>query len=144
MTSRRISTTHGPRVDDQLDRETSALQGGAGARAQDDREPEAPFAGEIGEDVGATGVEDDPVLGRRELSRHLRMSVFPARRAELVEEARQNDAPEWVLRLLGRLPADERFETVYEVWDAVGGELEPGVHELLAGREHEREVGGRP
>ena len=134
MTARRISTTHSPRLDDELDRETSALQEGGGARAQDDREPEAPFAGEIGDDVGATGVEEDPVLGRRELSRHLRLSVFPADRAQLIAEAQENDAPDWVLRMLERLREGERFGTVFEVWDAAGGELEPGVHELLAER----------
>jgi hypothetical protein len=130
VTPRRISTTHGPRVDEELERETSALQHGPGARAQESREPEAPFAEE-------QGSSEDPVLARRELSRHLRRTVFPADRSELVAEAEENEAPAWVIQLLGALPDGERFGTVYEVWDAVGGELEPGVHELLAERELE-------
>jgi anti-sigma B factor antagonist len=139
VTPRRISTTHSPRLDEELARETSALQEGAGARAQDEREPEAPYPGEAGDDVGASGVEEDPVLGRRELSRHLRPSVFPAARAELVAEAEANDAADWVLRLLARLPEGERFGTAFEVWEAAGGELEPGVAELLAERSLEDE-----
>jgi anti-sigma B factor antagonist len=139
VTPRRISTTHGPRLDEELARETSALREGAGARARDEREPEAPFAGEAGDDVGVTGVEEDPVLGRRELSRQVRMTVFPADRDALVAEAEANQAPDWVLRLLRRLPAGERFGTLYEVWDAAGGELEPGVAELLAERSDDAE-----
>lgn len=132
MSARRISTTHGPRLDAELDRETQAYQHGAGARAREDREPEAPYPGEAGQ-----GVEDDPALARRELSRYLRMTVFPARRDELQAEARSNDAPPWILRVLASLSEDQTFGTVYEVWDAAGGELEEGVHDLLAAREHE-------
>jgi hypothetical protein len=139
VTRRRISSTHGPRLDDELERETSALRESGGARAQDDREPEAPFPGELGEESDVPSPEDDPVLARRELSRHLRMTAFPAAGPELVAEARANDAPEWAIRLLEQLPDDVQYGTVYEVWDAVGGELEPGVHELLAERMEERE-----
>jgi hypothetical protein len=138
VTPRRESSTHGPRLDDELERETSALRESGGARAQEDREPEAPFPGELEEESDAPSPEDDPVLARRELSRHLRMTAFPASGTQLVEEARENDAPEWAIRLLQRLPDDVEWGTVYEVWDAVGGELEPGVHELLAERIEER------
>jgi hypothetical protein len=141
MTPRRTSTTHGPRLDDALDRETKPLQHGAsGARAQEDREPEAPFPEEGGPGLDAGDVQADPALARRELSRHVRMTVFPAGRNELVAEAEANQAPPWVLRLLRMLPEDARFDTVYEVWDAAGGELEPGVHDLISEREHEGEA----
>ena len=141
-TPRRISSTHGPRIDDELERETSALREGGGARAQDDREPEAPYPGELEEALDVETEGEDPVVARRELSRHLRLSVFPARRAELLAEARENQAPDWAIRLLERLPEDLELATVYEVWDAAGGEeVEPGVHELLAERIEEREEG---
>jgi Protein of unknown function (DUF2795) len=78
------------------------------------------------------------VLARRELSRHLRPSVFPAERDALLDEADENDAPEPVLELLHRLPGGERFETVYEVWSALGGELESVEEAVLEerGRRH--------
>jgi hypothetical protein len=140
VTPKRVSSTHGPRIDDELERETSALrESGGGARAQDDREPEAPYPGELQETTDVAGVEDDPVAARRELSRHLRLTAFPATGPQLVAEARENDAPDWIVRLLQRLPDGVEFGTVYEAWDAVGGELEPGVHELLAERMEERE-----
>jgi hypothetical protein len=140
VTPKRISSTHGPRIDDELERETSALrQSGGGARAQEDREPEAPYPGELEAETDVAAADDDPVAARRELSRHLRLTAFPATGPELVAEARENDAPDWVVRLLERLPDDFELATVYEVWDKVGGELEPGVHELLAERMEDRE-----
>ena len=129
MTPERISSTHGPRLDDQLEHETKGLvDSGSGARAREDLEPEAPHADE---GTAARSPEDDPVLARRELSRHVRMTVFPAGRDALVAEAEENQAPEWVRRMLASLPEGEEYGTVYEVWDAAGGELEPGVQELL-------------
>jgi hypothetical protein len=135
--ARRESTKHGPRLDDQLKDETRPLEQGAHveARVEEERTKEGPADAEsLPEIDGETALPRDPVLARRELSRHLRLGVFPAGRAELLVEAEQNDAPEAVLGLLRRLPANARFETVYEVWDALGGEMEPAAAETL----HER------
>lgn len=137
MTPRRESTTHGPRLDEALERETRALdQSDHGeARAQEGRLVEDAGDDEPRAELeGASGLPRDPALGRRELSRHLRLSAFPGTREELLAEARENAAPEPVLRLLERLAARRRYETVYEVWDAVGGELEPGAQAALERR----------
>ena len=64
----------------------------------------------------------------REISRHLRPSVFPADGAALLAEAEASDAPDHVLELLARLPEDGAYATVYEVWEALGGETEPAPH----------------
>jgi hypothetical protein len=64
-------------------------------------------------------VGPDAKSARRELSRHLRRSAFPADRRALLAEAEANDAPDPVLDALARLPEGAEFRTVYEVWDAV-------------------------
>jgi hypothetical protein len=137
VTPRRISTKHGPRLDDELKRETVPLEHGDVQESRSDewRSPEAADPGEQ-----PPGVVDrstpraDPALARRELSRHLRLGVFPAERDALVAEAQANEAPDQVLEWLREVPPGRRFETVYEVWDALGGELEPRAQETLAER----------
>ena len=73
------------------------------------------------DDVDGT---DDPlatVEARRELSRHLRSSAFPADRDELLAEAADQHAPEAVTSVLRRLPVGVRYGTVHEVWSALHG-----------------------
>ena len=136
MTPKRETHTHGPRLDDALKHETSALEhGGHEARAQEGREMESAADGEPHAEVdGATGLPRDPALARRELSRHLRLTAFPASRDELLGEAVANQAPQPVLELLRSLPAGRSFGTVYEVWDALGGGLEHSEHAALDAR----------
>src|SRR5947209_10539106 len=123
-------TKHNPRVDDELKKETQSLERGTpiearreewreqeGAGEDDEREPAGIIAPPGHLDLG------DPAA-RTELSRHLRLSIFPAGRERLLEEARAEDAPGSILALLERLPADREFGTVYEVWEAAGGTVE--------------------
>lgn len=143
MTPRRVSTTHGPRLDDELKHETSSLEHGDAhqARADEWRSPESSEPGELPADVAdAAGPDGDPVLARRELSRHLRVGAFPADRSALLAEAEENAAPASVLDQLHRLPQDREFATVYEVWDALGGELEPRAQAVLDDRRHEEQA----
>jgi hypothetical protein len=109
----RDSTKHGPRLDDALAGETAPLERGAPqeSRAREDLEKEDAF------DVGL----DSPVEARRELSRHLRPSTFPADRDGLLAEAESQDAPDAVLSALRRLPAGTTFRTVHETWAALQG-----------------------
>src|SRR5205814_771639 len=74
--------------------------------ADGEREPSARTA-----PPGSFDPEDEDA--RTELSRHLRPSVFPAGRDQLLGEARENCAPEAVLALLARLPDGREFGTVY-------------------------------
>jgi hypothetical protein len=122
----RETTKHGPRLDEQLKHEIRSLEQGPPieSRTEEWREHEPP--GEQDYDVdehtappGTLG--SDPVEARRELSRHLRLSVFPADRASLVAEAEQHLAPEPVLAALRSLPAETRFATVHEAWAALEG-----------------------
>jgi Protein of unknown function (DUF2795) len=126
----RESTKHGPRMDDALKSETRSLEQGAPieARVEEGREKEGPADADRDVDVttappGSLG--SDPVEARRELSRHLRMSVFPASRDELVAEAESQNAPSAVTAAVARLRPDETFATVHEVWAALEGEADP-------------------
>lgn len=108
----RESTGRGPRLDEELRRETESLERGAPveARVEEQREKEP-------RDGPALGARD--VEARRELSRHLRPSAFPADRDALVREAHENDAPDPVVEALRSLPASTAFATVGEAWAAL-------------------------
>jgi Protein of unknown function (DUF2795) len=126
----RESTKHGPKLDDALKHETRPLEQGAPieSRSQESREAEGPADADRDVDSrtappGALG--SDPVEARRELSRHLRMSAFPADRESLLAEAEAQQAPAAVLAALQTLPEGQSYETVGEVWAALIGEDDP-------------------
>ena len=140
--SERDSTKHSPRLDDELKKEVSSLTRGSPAEsrkeewreqegaADDEREPSART-------VDPNGLGPDNETARAELSRHLRLSAFPGDRDALLGEAESNDAPEPVLNALRKLPPETTFETVYDVWEALGGEIEH-----VAGRPDRHSKGG--
>jgi hypothetical protein len=137
---RRTSTKHGPRLDDAMQAETRPLEQGAPAepRVEEWREHEPLDDGtdepESSEDR-TTALGDDPAQARRELSRHLRLGVFPADRDTLVAEAVSQHAPPAVLAVLRTLPQGESYATVHEVWAALTGYPDPAEaarHEPLA------------
>src|SRR3954451_2984929 len=116
----RDSNRHSPRLDDELKRETESLVRGAPveSRAEEWRGKEGSADGgrEPSARTRAGGIGADEVAQRTNLSRHLRLSVFPAERQALLEEAESNSAPSEVLADLRRLPAGVIFGTVHEVW----------------------------
>jgi hypothetical protein len=106
---------------------------GAGARAQEWREPE-PAADDQPE---ATLAPREPWTGagtpdidphdhelRSRIGRYLDRSVFPGDAGALIANARSNKATDEVLALLDRLPSGFEFETVAHVWAVLGGENE--------------------
>ena len=124
----RGSSKHGPRVDEQMAAETRGpVQGG---RTEEWREPEpsgedqpeaslvpSPDAGEAG--GSPTGMTAEERERRSRLGRFLRRSVFPADRPTLIDEARENNAPEDMVATLGRLPDGVTYQTVAEVWAGI-------------------------
>jgi hypothetical protein len=132
VSPRRLSTKHAPHLDEELKKEAEPLLQGAPGEARPDEDPSREGAGE---DEQPSALEGS--FGRRELSRHLRLSAFPADKAGLLREAEENDAAESLLDLLRALPEGTRYGTVYEVWEALGGETEP----TPTGRSLEREDG---
>ena len=103
--------------------------GAAGSRVDESRQPEP-----AGEDqpepktvtAGALrsgnpqGMSSDDVEGRSRLGRFITMSALPGDREALVANARDNDAPADIVAELERLPEGTRYQTVSEVWAALG------------------------
>jgi hypothetical protein len=135
VTVERGSVQHGARLDDELAAGSDALTAGAtvSARERADLDPEAPTVDEL--DLSATRPDLDGgtpvwVTARSELARWLLPSSFPADATVLLEGAEDLGAPDEVLLLLGSLEPLTRYETVGEVWIALGG-----AHETRAGVE---------
>ena len=127
----RGSDKHSPRVDDQLDHETRSLQQGAPleSRVEEFREQEGP-----GDDQptpeprlnqGRTGSLDlDDAEARSDIARFLDPSAFPADREGLLANAEANNAPDLVLERLRALPGGRGYDSLPDVWAALGGTVE--------------------
>ena len=129
----RGSDKHSPMVDEALKHDTESLVRGdpSEARREEFREQEPPAEGEPtpdarirgGGEIPGAGLSLDDLNGRAELARYLEHRKFPARPDELAAHARQRHAPDGIVALLERAP-DQVYETVSEVWAAVGGRVE--------------------
>jgi hypothetical protein len=131
----RGSSKHGPQLDEDMEREAqSHTRGGpAGSRADEWRDPEAgdgeaPEASWIPEGERPGGAP--PPLTAAELEARSRFgqaiprSVLPADRRALLRAIDENQVPAEIWKRLKRLPDDRTFETVYEIWEAIGGRNE--------------------
>lgn len=131
------SRKHPPRIDESLQREVEGhLQGSpGGGRAEDWREPEPSADGEPevsaipdGDELSRSDVPQ--VMTPRELEarsrfgRYLARTTFPAKREDLLNNARDSKAPEDILDDLRRLPEGETFETVARAWSALGRSID--------------------
>jgi hypothetical protein len=126
----RGSDKHGPRVDDELEREVqSTLRGKGDSRAEDWRDPEpsgedqpeTSLVPEGDDGSGAPqGMTSEEVEQRSRLGTYINRSVLPGDRAALRRSAEENEAPDDVLAEIDRLPSDREFRTVSEVWSALG------------------------
>ena len=72
--------------------------------------------------AGAPG--DEERKRRSELAAVLHPNSFPAERDAIIRVATDERALRWMLELLEQLPIDTRFDTVQDVWLAVGGHRE--------------------
>ncbi len=138
----RRSNQHGPRVDDELAHEVESLTRGAPveSRVEPDRLKEDAADGEpLPEGIIAepnqpadpVALGHDEVRARSELAIHLLPSRFPMTRAEVIECATEQDAPEELLTTLEHLP-DGTYATVEQVWEALGGRREARTHREVA------------
>ncbi|WP_432905698.1 DUF2795 domain-containing protein [Micromonospora matsumotoense] len=128
----RGSSKHAPRVDDQMSQEVSGLvqgPGTGGSRVEEFREAEP--AGE--DQPGATtapagdlrtgtpqGMTSQDVEARSRLGRFITMTALPGDRLALIANARENEAPDDLVAALDRLPEGTRYQTISEVWAALG------------------------
>ncbi len=125
----RGSTTHSPRVDEELQHESEALvRGTHEAHAQEWRMQEPPADDEPLPD--SRPVIDDIEM-RSLLATSLRPSAFPCGRKRLLAVAEEEHAEEAVLSLLRALPSGRTFVNVEAVWEALGGEREVRTHAPL-------------
>jgi hypothetical protein len=139
----RGSNQHGFRLDDEMSDEVEALvRSGREARAEEGRAMEGPADEEPITDfrtASASGASGPNVLSREEaeergfLADNLNLKVFPADRETLIATAEQKFAPTQVLDQLRRLPQGRTFETVAEVWEALGGRTEHRIDNPEAG-----------
>ena len=128
----RGSSKHSPRVDEQMSSEVSGLvqgPGAGGARVDEFRQPEpsgedqpeattAP-AGEL-RTGSPQGMSSEDVEARSRLGRFIGMAALPGDRDTLVANARENEAPADIVAALEGLPEGTRYQTVSEVWAALG------------------------
>lgn len=119
------SAKHGPRVDDQLKKDT-------GSRAAEEKRWEGPEDTETGQRTHRDDVEpatpgvlrEEEAETRSDLARYLDPSVFPAGKEALASSALAHHAPPWVLDVLDRLPDGIEFDTFERAWESVGGRRE--------------------
>ncbi|GAB3061281.1 DUF2795 domain-containing protein [Micromonospora schwarzwaldensis] len=128
----RGSSKHSPRVDDDMSSEVSGLvqgPGAGGARVDEFRQPEpsgedqpeattAP-AGDLRTGT-PQGMSSADVEARSRLGRFIGMAALPGDRDALVANARENEAPADIVAALESLPDDTRYQTISEVWAALG------------------------
>jgi hypothetical protein len=69
-------------------------------------------------DASVREAEDESF--RFELARHLRPTVFPARRRELLRTLHEEQAPDTLIDAMRRLPRTTRYANVQAVADALG------------------------
>ncbi|MGN9777327.1 DUF2795 domain-containing protein [Micromonospora sp. H33] len=132
----RVNSKHGPRLDEQMSQEVAGLvqgPGTGGSRVDEQRVPEpagedqpetttAP-AGEL-RSGAPKGMSSRDVEDRSRLGRFITMSALPGDRATLIANARDNDAPADIITALEGLPEGIRYQTVSEVWAALGNKNE--------------------
>ncbi|GAA4909046.1 uncharacterized protein DUF2795 [Stackebrandtia albiflava] len=126
----RRDSQHGKAVDDSLAANAKDLRPGGSSRSGHWRDAESPTEDEPGGEaspgrggtpVGMTGLD---VEGRFEVARFLDTGRFPADADEIRRMAADHNAPDSVQGALRRLLPDGRYETVNEVWEAMGGGTE--------------------
>ncbi|MCX4473293.1 DUF2795 domain-containing protein [Micromonospora sp. NBC_01655] len=128
----RGSSKHSPRVDEQMGQEVSGLvqgPGTGGSRVDEFRQPE-PAGEDQPEPTTAPagplrtgspqGMSSSDVEGRSRLGRFITMTALPGDRDALVANARDNTAPDDIVAALEGLPPGTRYQTVSEVWAALG------------------------
>ena len=132
----RGNSKHGPRIDDQMSQEVSGLvqgPGTGGSRVDEARVPEpagedqpeattAP-AGEL-RSGAPKGMSSQDVERRSRFGRFITMTALPGDRETLIANARDNDAPDDIIADLQTLPDGTRYQTVSEVWAALGNKNE--------------------
>ena len=127
------ASKHSPRIDELLQHETASLLGGAPDEGRDEgRLQQASGPGEPDLALPDRSLPGDPAdrLAEDELDRRARLAAavapahFPATSRDLAEVAEAEHLATDLLDELRALDPDQSFETVQEVWLAIGGSVE--------------------
>ncbi|MEU8300161.1 DUF2795 domain-containing protein [Micromonospora sp. NPDC048909] len=132
----RGNSKHGPRIDEQMSQEVAGLvqgPGTGGSRVDESRVPEpagedqpeattAP-AGEL-RSGAPKGMSSQDVERRSRFGRFITMTALPGDREALIANAQSNEAPDDIIADLERLPEGTRYQTISEVWAALGNKNE--------------------
>ena len=111
----RGNTKHGPRLDDEMEQEVrGVVPGGVDSRAEDWRGLEHERAG------APPGMTPEEVDERSRLGRYIPLSALPGTRDEFIAAARGMEAPDDIVAALERLPEGQSYETVSQIWAALG------------------------
>ncbi|WP_433217629.1 DUF2795 domain-containing protein [Dactylosporangium sp. CS-047395] len=110
----RGNTKHGVALDERLAREDAIEARDVDPEGGGDRSGGAPV-----------GMTPDEVEARSNLGRYIPKASLPGDRDDLIAGATELDAPDEVLDALEALPSDDtQYETVNQVWAALGGRNE--------------------
>lgn len=130
----RGSDKHGPRLDEQLEKEARGIvQGGRDTRAEEWKSAEPsgedqPAVDLSGDGVLAGGVPEgmtpEDVEGRAELASFLGKEIWPAEGAQVKARLLETQAPARVIDLCGPLPDGRIYDNVAEVWVDLTGHKE--------------------
>lgn len=122
------------RIDENLKHETQGLEkGNRQTRAEEWRqvEPSGEDQPDVdlvphGSGVGGTppGMDEDDVEGRSEFAAAIGSTHYPAKRDDLIDRALDQQAPDWVIGMIRRLPPDREFTNLNDVWTELGGHAE--------------------
>ncbi|GAA0744956.1 DUF2795 domain-containing protein [Dactylosporangium roseum] len=125
----RGNTKHGVALDDQMRYETAGLRQGG---ANDPEEIEGGvWAGAVNTARAPgtpVGMSPQDVEARSNLGRYIPKASLPGDRDDLIAGASELNAPDEVLATLERLPEGAVYETVNQVWAALGGRNEDPAH----------------
>lgn len=126
----RGNTKHGRALDEQMRHEArGVVQGGVDGHADEFRDPQPPgedqpdatWEGRSTRPGGAPpGMTYDEVEARSRLGRYIPMASLPGDRDDLIAGASEMNAPDDILNLLESLPEGETYETVAQIWAALG------------------------
>ena len=126
----RGNSKHASRLDDQMAHEVRGIiQGGQDSRVEEFNDPEPsgedqPSASRVpgGLMTGGAppGMTYDEVEQRSRLGRYIPRSSLPGDRESLIAGARTLQAPDDIIAQLDELPDGEQYETVNQIWAALG------------------------
>lgn len=129
MNPERGSSKHSQRLDEEMAHEVEGeITGRPGGRAEQWREPEPPAEGEPGAEWAPPGHIAAPTGNDRDadyrdhrarIGTFVSLTEFPATGARVLAEARNHDAPEDVLDVLGRLNMGHRYASSQEIWKSL-------------------------